>query len=255
MANAEKIITGFIILTIALSASALIYASKALFFPLENNPGVTAAATGNKMGQKMSKMSLTSFDVKLAKEFMDKNNDGKCDACGMDVELCIDSGQLQCNMDSSSTIGILGSQHIHADWKIYINGKALDDTVLEPLSMDMSKMGNPIASSFIHLDKGAPSPEKSSDVIHMHATGVPLWIFFKSAGMEFNKNCITLENKDQYCNEGNKKLKFYVDGKLNGKFENYVFNDLDKILISYGSEDEEEIQKQLESITDFAKSH
>ena len=258
MTNAEKIVTGFIAAVIIIAIFSLFYVSKSLFFPLKTNPDTnipTSNAIGNAMGQKMSKMSLTSFDSKLAKKFMDKDNDGKCDSCGMDVELCIDSGQLQCNMDSSSTIGILGSQHIHADLKIYINGKALGEDTLGLLAMDMSKMDSDLTSSFIHFDKGALEPEEDGNVIHMHASGVPLWIFFESVGMEFSKDCITLENKDQYCNEGNKKLKFYVDGKLNGKFENYVFNDLDKILISYGSEDEEEIQKQLESITDFAKSH
>jgi hypothetical protein len=73
--------------------------------------------------------------------------------------------------------------------------------------------------------------------------------------MNFNKDCITLENKEKFCNGGNKKLKFFVNGKESSEFENYVFNDLDKLLISYGSEIEEEIKNQLDSITDFAKVH
>ncbi len=259
MSNTEKIVTGFIVAVIIISIFSLFYASKSLFFPLKNSPysnaDANAGAIANSMGQKMSKMSFTSFDVRLAKEFMDKNNDGKCDSCGMDVELCIDSGQLQCNMDSSSTIGILGSQHIHADLKIYINGRALGEDTLGLLAMDMSKMDSDLTSSFIHFDKGALEPEDDGDVIHMHASGVPLWIFFQSVGMKFDKGCITLENKEKVCSEGNKQLKFFVNGKENNEFENYVFKDLDKILISYGDENEEEIQKQLESITDFSKNH
>ena len=252
MANAEKIMTGFIVAVIIIAIFSLFYASKSLFFSLENNPDITATATGNKMGQKMSSMSLTSFDVQLAKEFMDKDNDGKCDSCGMDVELCIDSGQLQCNMDSSSTIGILGSQHIHADWKIYIDGKALD--LSDKSHMERMRSNLPV-SSFIHVDSGAPAPEKTGDVIHMHAKGVPLWIFFDSVGMDFNKDCLTLENEEKLCNDGNKKLRFFVNGKENNEFENYVFKDLDKILISYGNEKGEEIRTQLNSITGFAKIH
>ena len=109
------------------------------------------------MGPEMSGMSLTPFDVKLAKEFMDKNNDGKCDSCGMPVDMCISSGQLQCNMDSKSTIGVLESQHIHADWKIYINGKALD--LSDKAHMERIKNNQPV-SSFIHVDD-APAPEKT----------------------------------------------------------------------------------------------
>ncbi len=267
MPNTEKIVTGFIVLTIIVALFSLFYASKSLFFPLKNSPDSNADAnaytTANSMGQRMSKMSFTSFDVKLAKEFMDKDNDGKCDSCGMDVDLCIDSGQLQCNMDSSSTIGILGSQHIHADWKIYIDGNPID--LSDKSHMERMRSNQPV-SSFIHVDSGAPAPEKTGDVIHMHAEGIPLWIFFKSIEMDLNKDCITLDartefgttsggNKEKYCSEGNKKLKFFVNGKENNEFENYVFNDLDKILISYGDESEEEILKQLNSITDFAKIH
>ena len=247
MANAEKIVTVFIAAVIIIAIFSLFYVSKSLFFPL-----ATGNAIGNAMGQKIGRMSLTPFDVQLAKEFMDKDNDGKCDACGMDVELCIDSGQLQCNMDSSSTIGILGSQHIHADWKIYIDGKALD--LSDKSHMERMRSNLPV-SSFIHVDSGAPAPEKTGDVIHMHATGVPLWIFFDSVGMDFNKDCLTLENEEKLCNDGNKKLRFFVNGKENNEFENYVFKDLDKILISYGNEKGEEIRTQLNSITGFAKIH
>ncbi|MBI2647238.1 hypothetical protein HYW99_02070 [Candidatus Woesearchaeota archaeon] len=73
--------------------------------------------------------------------------------------------------------------------------------------------------------------------------------------MDFNKDCITLENEQKFCNEDNKKLKFFVNGRENNDFENYVFNDLDKILIIYGNDSEEEIKSQLNSITDFAKIH
>jgi len=200
---------------------------------------------------RMSRMSLTEFDKGLARQLMDTNNDGRCDACGMPVEQCIDSGQLECNMVPGAKMGILGTQHIHADWKVYINDKALDFSG----KSHMERMRNSMSvSSFIHVDSGAPAPEKTGDILHMHATGVPLRIFFKSVGMDFNNECITLENKEKFCNS-NKKLKFFVNGKESNEFENYVFNDLDKILISYGDESEEEIKNQLAEITDFAKLH
>ena len=210
--------------------------------------------SSNVMSQKTSRMSLTGFDKELAIEFMDKNHDGRCDVCGMPIEQCIDSGQLECSMDPNAKIGILGSQHIHADWKIYIDGKEFDwlpyaDRHERQMAGDQSVKDT---SAFIHIHP-AQSPEKAGDVLHMHATGVPLWIFFKSIGIDFSKDCITLENKDKFCNDSNKKLKFFVNGKESNEFENYVFNDLDKILISYGDESEEEVKNQLASITDFAK--
>ena len=184
------------------------------------------------MGQKMSRMSFSSFDRELAIEMMDKNGDGKCDACGMPVEMCIDSGQMECNMASDAKIGVLGSAHIHADWKIYIDGKALDFSGKD--HMARMQQGLPV-SSFIHVDSGAPQPEKTGDILHMHATGVPLWIFFESLGIKLPEN-----------------VKMYVNGKEMDDWKNYVFSDLDKILITDVGGD---LQKQLNSITDFAGNH
>lgn len=213
---------------------------------------ISKKESSNVIPQKTSRMSLTSFDKELARQLMDTNNDGRCDACGMPVEQCIGGGQLECSMVPNAKMGILGSQHIHADWKVYFNGKPSAFT--DKSHMERMRNNQPV-SSFIHVDSGAPAPEKTGDVLHMHATGIPLWVFFNSVGMDFNKDCIALENKEKFCNEGNKKLKFFVNGKGNSEFENYVFNDLDKILISYGDESKEEIKNQLSSITDFAKLH
>ena len=199
----------------------------------------------------ISRMSLTAFDKELGRDLMDQNHDGRCDTCGMPVEQCLDSGQLECNMGPNSKTGILGSQHIHADWKIYTNGKILD---FSDKSYDRIRQGKS-ASSFMHVEPDPFTGEKTGDVLHMHATGVPLWVFFKSIGMDFNKDCITPDDKEKFCNDGTKNLKFFVNGKENNEFENYVFKDLDKILISYGNDSEEEIKNQLTSITDFAKIH
>ena len=194
--------------------------------------------------KKVSRMSLTSFDRKLGIELMDQNNDGRCDTCGMPVEQCLDSGQVECNMDSNSKTGILGSQHIHADFKVFVDGK--------PFNFADAKYY--MKSSFIHLDD-SQNKEDALGVLHIHATGVPLWVFFKSIGMNFDKNCITLENNEKFCNDENKKLKFFVNGKESNEFENYMFNNLDKLLISYGNENQEQIKNQLGSITDFATLH
>jgi hypothetical protein len=186
---------------------------------------------------KVSTSSFTSYDRELAMKFMDENHDGKCDICGMDVESCIAIGQIQCNMDPKSTIGVLGSQYIHANFKVYIKGI--------PIDFNNSKYERKSSFIHIHLD----NPYK----LHMHDTGVPLWIFFESIGMKFDKNCLILDNGDRYCNDIKNTLKFYVNEKPNDEFENYVFKDSYRILISYG--DETDLTQQLNSITNFTKEY
>ncbi len=221
----DKIFNVVIIAIVIFAVFALAYSIKTTFFPKK--------IIEEKTVEKHTKgLSLTGFDRELAKKFMDKDNDGKCDSCGMPVEMCIDSGQMQCDMDSKSTIGVLSSQHIHADFKVYIDGKQLDFSDKD----HMSRMAKGLqVSSFIHVDSGAPAPEKTGDVLHMHATGIPLWIFFESIELKLPDN-----------------MKMYVNGKEILDYKNYVFNDLDKILITGGVGD---LQEQLNSITGFAKIH
>jgi len=231
----EKIsLYGLLLIVVAI----LIFSVYSFIAPLKSS-----AVDSVKQVPTMSKMSLTSYDKELARKMMDKNNDGKCDACGMPVEMCIDSGQMQCNMGSESTIGVLGMQHIHSDFKVYINGK----------TVDFARPDYYMKSSFIHVDDNQ-NKEDASGVIHMHATGVPLWIFFESMGMEFEKDCFTVDSGVKYCNNAEKSLKFYVNGKENIEFGDYIFNDLDKILISYSDKDKD-TSNQLNTITDYAKNH
>ena len=135
-------------------------------------------------------------------------------------------------------IGPLGSAHLHADVKVYINGNALD----------FSQKKYQLTTSFIHFEDGI------GDVIHTHATDLTVGHMFKSVGIDFNNNCIVVE-RQSYCNDGNKKLKFYVNGHLNNEFDNRIIQDLDKYLISYGDEDNTDIQKQLSSITNLAPKY
>lgn len=225
------------------------------FLNLGGPGGEPAGLEDDEMGH----LTMTAFDKQMALKLMDKDSDGKCDECGMPVEMCISSGQLECNMgpDGASKMGLLNSQHAHADWKIYVNGKALDfagKTHGERMQAGLS------VSSFMHVDEGAAAPELPGDVLHMHAKNVPLWLFFESLGMKFGKDCLELSTTPElgadgkYCNGGGKTLKFFVNGQPNDEFEKYVFKDLDKMLISYGDAGED-VRGQLNSITSFAGNH
>ena len=63
-----------------------------------------------------------------------------------------------------SGIGPLRSVHLHADVKVYINGKPID----------FSQRKYQLAARFTHFEDGI------GDVIHTHATGLTLGHLFKS---------------------------------------------------------------------------
>jgi hypothetical protein len=132
--------------------------------------GSLAGARDDKTGR----MKFTLFDVAHAKELMDKNGDGQCDSCGMNIDQCIESGMMQCTMDPDAKIGLLQSQHFHAAFRVFQVGQELD---LTSYGHRMSGKDDGKSSSFLHVE----GPDFNR--LHMHATGVPLQMFFNSIGI------------------------------------------------------------------------
>lgn len=85
--------------------------------------------------------------------------------------------------------------------------------------------------------------------IHKHATGVNLPVFFASLDIRINQDCFMLDIAKEYCADGENKLTFMVNGR---KSEDVYreFQDGDKILINYGSDSPDDLQKKSNAIPD-----
>ncbi len=143
---------------------------------------------------------------------------------------------------------ILGGIHIHADFKVYLNDAAYNFSQAKYMSEENSTHK---LSPFIHLH------DLNGGVIHQHISNINLGYLFKSLNMTFNSTCFGLDNGTNYCNNGNNTIKMYV--KHNGStweqsndFGTYQFQDLDKILISYGFDNSSQINNQEGSVTDLS---
>ena len=119
------------------------------------------------------------------------------------------------------SIGPVGSTHEHSALLIFINGNVLE----------LSKREYMIRSRPVHIEN------LDGAIIHNHATGITIGHFLETLGMDFDKNCFIDDKGNSYCNNDDKNLKFYVNEKLNNDFDNYVIKDNDKLVISYGDED------------------
>ncbi len=136
---------------------------------------------------------------------------------------------------------VLGEKvHEHADLKVYLNGKQLDLTQAKYQSTEDKEI-----DPDTHLHDG------NGDIVHKHRKGITLGYFLKTLKIDFSKDCLVLDTGERYCNSGDNELKFRVNGKANDQFNSYEFSDLDRILISYGPK-QEEISKQMQSVTDIA---
>jgi len=144
-----------------------------------------------------------------------------------------------------SEVGPWSSTHEHADFKVYIDGKAVDYS--QEKYQDRIK--------YVHVENGI------GDVVHTHATGVKLYYFFQTLGGFFDNNCIRPAfDWETFCNNATagKTLKFFVKYPSTQvwtpavDFGQHTIRDLEKYLISYGNESEAELMAQMDSVTDLA---
>ncbi len=131
-------------------------------------------------------------------------------------------------------VGDLGSQHIHAHLTVILNDKKID----------FAKPQYQLQHTFIHFEDG------EGHTIHVHATGLTLGHLFKSLGGEVSLSCMKIESKE-YCSAAEAagdKLKVYVNGNRIFDPANYLFKNMDMILVAYGTLSDDEIQKELENV-------
>lgn len=131
-----------------------------------------------------------------------------------------------------------GSAHIHADFKVYMDGKGID----------FSKRQYDQRNPYIHMHMDSPY---GHNVLHIEASDVPIGIFFESIGMELSKKCFASSLWERYCQTPQKRLRMFVNGVENSEFDAYVPKDLDRILITWGS-GKEDIAVQMATVTDYA---
>ena len=112
--------------------------------------------------------------------------------------------------------------HVHADFKVFIEGKQFDFNRAAFMSTDAMPL-----SENVHLHDFNPN------VIHFHGPDATLADFFTSIGMGLDENCFN-DGLESHCNGNGKTLAMFVNGVPNSGFGNYKPKDLDKILISFG---------------------
>ena len=129
--------------------------------------------------------------------------------------------------------GPLGSAHEHALFLAKLHG----DT------FDLSGPGFQIKSSYIHFEA------RDSSTIHKHATGVTLGYLLESMRIGLDDECYTFQasagGERRFCTNEEFSLKFYVNHQPVPNLSEYIFEDGDRILISYGGEEQTQIDAQL----------
>ena len=128
--------------------------------------------------------------------------------------------------------GRLGDEHIHASLLVKIFGD----------KFDFSTPNYQIQTSWIHFENS------DGDTIHRHSSGVELEFMFNSMKIALDDKCFVFPDGRQFCTNEDYSLKFYVNGQKVDDLRYYVVQEDDRILISYGNESQEQIDKQLSEL-------
>jgi hypothetical protein len=140
--------------------------------------------------------------------------------------------QQQSSNNNNNNYGPVGSAHEHAAFAIKINGKQID----------FSQPKYQLQSRLIHVEGG------DGTTLHRHATGVPFDEFLKSVNMNIKNGCFILDDGKQYCNNKENKLRFFLNGNETDSINSYVINPNDRILVTYGNENADQINQELDAL-------
>ncbi len=72
--------------------------------------------------------------------------------------------------------------------------------------------------------------------------------FFATLPFKLTKDCLTTGTGETFCSNTNSKLRFYLNGKEDSDAFDKQINDSDRLLVTYGNENEQQIQKQIQKI-------
>ena len=125
--------------------------------------------------------------------------------------------------------GRLGDEHEHASVLVRIFGDKLD----------FSSPAYQIKSSWIHFE------DSDGTTIHRHSSGVTLDYLFANIGIGIDNECYKFPDGRQFCTNEDYSLKYFINHEPVKDINDYVLEEGDRILITYGSETPEQIEEQL----------
>ena len=128
--------------------------------------------------------------------------------------------------------GILGDEHEHASVLVRIFGD----------KFDFAATTYQIKSSWIHFE------ESDGNTVHRHSSGVTLGWLFDTLNILIDEDCYNFADGRQFCTNEDYSLKYFINGDRVNSIHDYVVQDDDRILISYGGETEEQVIAQLNEL-------
>ena len=128
--------------------------------------------------------------------------------------------------------------HYHANFAVFLNGERLDLSAMHYMQDVSACKANPgviLAVERAHMHEGI------HDVVHVHHEGATWGHFFQNIGFALGDDFFISDRGDRYFAEGDRQLKFVLDGLRVPSVFNRVIESEDRLLISFGPESFDEI--------------
>ena len=147
------------------------------------------------------------------------------------------TGYVFINMDSTvpgspPNAGKLGDEHEHASMLVRVFGD----------KFDFAATAYQVKSAWIHFESS------DGNTIHRHASGVTLGYLFDNLNIVISEECFIFPDGRQFCTNEDYSLKYYINHQLVDSIRDHILDDQDRILISYGNENQEKIVQQLQEL-------
>jgi len=149
-----------------------------------------------------------------------------------DINQTAKPAKISISPTPSPTLEVLKDVNYEARFAIYTNG--IKRVFTNPMYHNLSKN--------VYIEASDAS------IVHVKKDRVMWMDFFMTLPFKLNKDCLTTGTNEMFCVTKNATLKFYLNG---AKLDSLLFTpikDGDWALISYGSENEEQIKSQLNSL-------
>jgi hypothetical protein len=125
--------------------------------------------------------------------------------------------------------GKLGDEHEHAAILTKIFGD----------KFDFSLPAYQVKSSWIHFEA------QDGNTVHRHSSGVTLGYLFQTIKIGLDDKCFIFPNGKEFCTNEDYSLKFYINHNPVPSITDLIIHNDDRILISYGNENQTQIDTQL----------
>ena len=140
--------------------------------------------------------------------------------------------------------------HYHANWAVWIEGERVDfsaDRYMEDVAACSAAADGITGPQRVHLHNN------DQDVVHVHHGGATWGHLLQNLGWGIGSDWVYTDGGALYRADGPRRLTFVLDGLLVPPAANRVIRPGDRMLISYGAEDADEIMGvQFSSVLDNA---